>query len=86
MTPGFASVASAAYDHNAHPVAGVAITFPAAEVAATSGQAAAAVRSTATHSWADQRSPSAVRPRQPYQSLENHDLIEGAHAVEGPAD
>jgi DNA-binding IclR family transcriptional regulator len=48
VTPGFASVASAAYDHNGHPVAGVAITFPAAEVSATERVAlAAAVRATA---------------------------------------
>ena len=32
VTPGFASVASAVLDHNAHPVAGVAVTFPTAEV------------------------------------------------------
>ncbi|HET7735494.1 MAG TPA: IclR family transcriptional regulator [Nocardioidaceae bacterium] len=29
VTPGFASVASAALDHNGHPVAGVAVTYPA---------------------------------------------------------
>jgi DNA-binding IclR family transcriptional regulator len=28
VTPGFASVAAAAVDHNAHPVAGVAVTYP----------------------------------------------------------
>ncbi len=28
VTPGFASVASAVLDHNGHPVAGVAVTFP----------------------------------------------------------
>jgi DNA-binding IclR family transcriptional regulator len=28
VTPGFASVASAVLDHNRHPVAGVAVTFP----------------------------------------------------------
>ena len=28
VTPGFASVAAAALDHNAHPVAGVAVTYP----------------------------------------------------------
>lgn len=49
VTPGFASVASAAYDHNAHPVAGIAITFTAAEVpAAERDRLASAVRSTAT--------------------------------------
>src|SRR4051812_16508837 len=48
VTPGFASVASAAYDHNAHPVAGVAITFPTAEVDDDERRRlASAVRSTA---------------------------------------
>ena len=48
VTPGLASVASAAYDHNAHPVAGIAITFPAAEAAPAERQRlAAAVRATA---------------------------------------
>jgi DNA-binding IclR family transcriptional regulator len=28
VTPGFASVASAVLDHNGHPVAGIAVTFP----------------------------------------------------------
>jgi DNA-binding IclR family transcriptional regulator len=28
VTPGFASVATAATDHTGHPVAGVAVTFP----------------------------------------------------------
>jgi DNA-binding IclR family transcriptional regulator len=32
ITPGFASVAAAAYDHTGHPVAGVAVTFPASAV------------------------------------------------------
>ncbi|MFM9370075.1 IclR family transcriptional regulator [Streptomyces sp. Da 82-17] len=32
VTPGFASVAAAVLDHHAHPVAGVAVTFPAEEV------------------------------------------------------
>lgn len=31
VTPGFASVAAAVLDHNAHPLAAVALTFPAAE-------------------------------------------------------
>jgi DNA-binding IclR family transcriptional regulator len=35
VTPGFASVAAAAYDHTARPVAGVAVTFAAGEVDAT---------------------------------------------------
>lgn len=34
VTPGFASVASAVHDHTGHPVAGVALTFPADEVTA----------------------------------------------------
>lgn len=49
VTPGFASVASAAYDHNAHPVAGVAITFPSTEVtAAERVSLAESVRATAS--------------------------------------
>src|SRR3954454_4183625 len=32
VTPGFASVAASVLDHGGHPVAGVAVTFPAAEV------------------------------------------------------
>jgi DNA-binding IclR family transcriptional regulator len=32
VTPGLASVASAALDHNGHPVAGIALTYPTAEV------------------------------------------------------
>ena len=32
VTPAFASVASAVLDHGGHPVAGVALTFPADEV------------------------------------------------------
>jgi DNA-binding IclR family transcriptional regulator len=31
VTPGFASVAAAAHDHTGHPVAGLAVTFPAAD-------------------------------------------------------
>ncbi|WP_203336672.1 IclR family transcriptional regulator [Nocardioides limicola] len=31
VTPGFASVAAAVLDHNAHPVAGIALTWPSAE-------------------------------------------------------
>ena len=31
VTPGFASVAAAVLDHNGHPVAGLAVTYPAAE-------------------------------------------------------
>jgi DNA-binding IclR family transcriptional regulator len=32
VTPGFASVAAAAHDHTGHPVAGIAVTFPAPDV------------------------------------------------------
>ncbi|MGZ4650011.1 MAG: IclR family transcriptional regulator [Kineosporiaceae bacterium] len=32
VTPGFASVAAAAHDHTGHPVAGLAVTFPAMDV------------------------------------------------------
>lgn len=32
VTPGLGSVASAALDHNGHPVAGIAVTYPLAEV------------------------------------------------------
>jgi DNA-binding IclR family transcriptional regulator len=31
VTPGFASVAAAVLDHNGHPVAGLAVTYPSAE-------------------------------------------------------
>ncbi len=34
VTPGFASVAAAAMDHNGHPVAGIAVTYPASELGA----------------------------------------------------
>ena len=51
VTPGFASVAVPVLDHNAHPVAGVAVTFPAGEapdregiVRATHATAAALTR------------------------------------------
>ena len=46
MTPGFASVAAAVVDHNAHPVAGVAVTYPFAEAGQLEG-VVAAVRRTA---------------------------------------
>jgi DNA-binding IclR family transcriptional regulator len=42
VTPGFASVAAAVRDHNGHPVAGVACTFPSASVDATGAAATAA--------------------------------------------
>ena len=47
VTPGFASVAAAVLDHGGHPVAGVAVTFPAQEVhaAARTVLAAQVVRS-----------------------------------------
>lgn len=35
VTPGFASVAAAVHDHTAHPVAGVAVTFPGDDVSPT---------------------------------------------------
>lgn len=35
VTPGLASVASAALDHNGHPVAGIAVTYPVDEVDGT---------------------------------------------------
>ena len=31
VTPGFASVAAAVLDHNAHPVAAIAVTYPEAD-------------------------------------------------------
>ena len=46
VTPGFASVAAAVLDHNGHPVAGVAVTYPA-ESAADEERVATAVRRTA---------------------------------------
>ena len=46
ITPGFASVAAAVLDHNRHPVAGVAVTFPAADQAAAD-RVASEVRRTA---------------------------------------
>ena len=44
VTPGLSSVASAALDHNAHPVAGIALTFADGDVA----DLAVAVRRTAS--------------------------------------
>ena len=46
VTPGLCSVAAAVLDHNGHPVAGVAVTFPG-EAGADDPRAAAAVTSTA---------------------------------------
>lgn len=45
VTPGFASVAAPVLDHNSHPVAGVAVTYPVGDAA--SGDLTAAVRRTA---------------------------------------
>jgi DNA-binding IclR family transcriptional regulator len=42
VTPGFASVAAAVLDHNGHPQAAVALTFPSAEVDEAGRQALAA--------------------------------------------
>lgn len=49
VTPGFASVADAVRDHNGHPVAAVAVTFPSARVDEPERErlAAAAVRTAA---------------------------------------
>jgi DNA-binding IclR family transcriptional regulator len=48
VTPGLASVAAAAYDHTSHPVAGVAVTYPVADVQPVElGRIAAAVQQTA---------------------------------------
>lgn len=48
VTPDFASVASAVVDHNGHPVAGVAVTFPGAQVdSAQRARLAAEVHKTA---------------------------------------
>ncbi|MEX5719564.1 IclR family transcriptional regulator [Geodermatophilus maliterrae] len=45
VTPGFASVAAAVYDHSGHPVAGVAVTFPS-EVVDTDARTRLALRVT----------------------------------------
>ena len=47
VTPGLASVAAAVLDHNGHPVAGLAVTYPAADVADPGPIAAAAQRTAA---------------------------------------
>lgn len=47
VTPGLASIASAVLDHNGHPVAGVAVTFPVGERAAFPDPIVSAVRRTA---------------------------------------
>lgn len=46
VTPGFASVAAPVLDHNGHPVAGVALTYPSSDVDAVAGRFAE-VRQTA---------------------------------------
>jgi DNA-binding IclR family transcriptional regulator len=45
VTPGFASVAAAVLDHNDHPVAGLAVTYPVGD--ADPAPLAAAVRRSA---------------------------------------
>ena len=47
VTPGFASVAAAVLDHNGHPVAGVAVTFPTEERPDPAGLAGAVRRTAA---------------------------------------
>lgn len=47
VTPGFSSVAAPVLDHNSHPVAGVAVTFPADEATDASTVTAAVVRTAA---------------------------------------
>jgi DNA-binding IclR family transcriptional regulator len=47
VTPGFASVASAVVDHNGHPVAAVAVTFPTEQVDPDDLEAMAALASAA---------------------------------------
>jgi DNA-binding IclR family transcriptional regulator len=54
VAPGFASVAAAVLDHTGHPVAAVALTFPATEVAgdarrALAGEVSAAAAEIATY-------------------------------------
>lgn len=47
VTPGFASVAAPVLDHNGHPAAGVALTYPSSDVQAAA-EHSAAVQETAT--------------------------------------
>jgi DNA-binding IclR family transcriptional regulator len=49
VTPGFASVAATVLDHNRHPVAGVAVTYPADDPPADLRRTVAATRRTAAH-------------------------------------
>lgn len=47
VTPGFASVAAAVLDHNGHPAAGVAVTFPSQDVTDLAGRITAVRRTAA---------------------------------------
>ncbi len=47
VTPGFASVAAAVRDHNAHPVAGIAVTWPVEDPPSSPDAVVATVRRTA---------------------------------------
>jgi DNA-binding IclR family transcriptional regulator len=47
VTPGFASVAAAVLDHNGHPVAGIAVTWPVEDPPASPDDVVASVRRTA---------------------------------------
>ena len=47
VTPGFASVAAAVLDHNGHPVAGLAVTYPVQDGPPDLGAVVAATRRTA---------------------------------------
>ena len=64
VTPGFASVAAAVLDHNAHPLAAVALTFPADEVDAAA-RAALARRVVAAAGDRRGATSAAARPRRP---------------------
>ena len=64
VTPGFASVASAVLDHNGHPVAGVAVTFPSGDPPADLAGAVDATRRTAAAVTSRLGgTPHAARPR-----------------------
>ena len=60
MTPGLQSVAVAVLDHNAHPVAGVAVTFPS-DAGADVATIAAAVTATASRLTRRVSGPASVR-------------------------
>lgn len=53
VTPDFASVAAPVLDHNGHPVAGIAVTYPAAEVTGDEreGIAAQVIRTATDLAW-----------------------------------